>query len=55
MVIEAYLDGVTLEAIHNGARRASPKTDAGLSRTEAMVLGFLQQRLARPAPERAAA
>jgi DNA topoisomerase-1 len=50
-VIEAYLDGVTLDAI----RRASAKNGGGLSPTEAVVLGFLQQRLARATTERAVA
>jgi DNA topoisomerase-1 len=53
-VIEAYMDGVTLDAYRRRAERAITEDLAGLSRTEAVVLGLLQQRLARAA-ERAAA
>ena len=53
-VIEAYLDGVTLDAYRRRAERAIVEDLAGLDRTEAVVLGMLQQRLARAA-ERAAA
>ena len=47
-VIEAYLDGVTLDA-YRRAERAIVEDLAGLDRTEAVVLGMLQQRLARAA------
>ena len=53
-VIEAYMDGVTLDAYRRRAERAITEDLAGLNRTEAVVLGLLQQRLARAA-ERAAA
>jgi DNA topoisomerase-1 len=53
-VIEAYMDGVTLDAFRRRAERAITHDLAGLTRTEAVVLGLLQQRLARAA-ERAAA
>ena len=46
-VIEAYLDGVTLDAYRRRAERAIVEDLAGLDRTEAVVLGMLQQRLAR--------
>jgi DNA topoisomerase-1 len=53
-VIEAYMDGVTLDAYRRRAERAITHDLAGLDRTEAVVLGLLQQRLARTT-ERAAA
>jgi len=53
-VIEAYPDGVTLDAYRRRAERAIVEDLAGLDRTEAVVLGMLQLRLA-PAAERAAA
>ncbi len=54
-VIKAYMDGVTLDAFRRRAERAITHDLAGLTRTEAVVLGLLlQQRLAR-AVERAAA
>jgi DNA topoisomerase I len=53
-VIEAYMDGVTLDAYRRRAERAIAEDLDGLDRTEALVLGLLQQRLARAA-ERAAA
>ena len=53
-VIEAYMDGVTLDAYRRRAERAITHDLGGLDRTEAVVLGLLQQRLARAA-ERAAA
>ena len=48
------MDGVTLDAYRRRAERAITEDLAGLNRTEAVVLGLLQQRLARAA-ERAAA
>jgi hypothetical protein len=48
-VIEAYLDGVTLDAYRRRAERAIVEDLAELDRTEAVVLGMLQQRLARAA------
>jgi DNA topoisomerase I len=53
-VIEAYMDGLTLDAYRRRAERAITQDLAGLDRREAVVLGLLQQRLAR-ATERAAA
>jgi len=53
-VIEAYMDGVTLDAFRRRAERAITHDLGGLDRSEAVVLGLLQQRLARAA-ERAAA
>jgi DNA topoisomerase-1 len=53
-VIEAYLDGVTLDAFRRRTERAITEDVGGLTRDEAVVLGMLQQRLAH-APEAARA
>ena len=44
-VIDAYLDGVTLDAFRRRAERAITEDITGLTRDEAVVLGMLQQRL----------
>jgi DNA topoisomerase I len=48
-VIDAYLDGVTLDAFRRRTERAITEDIGGLSRDEAVVLGMLQQRLAHAA------
>jgi DNA topoisomerase-1 len=53
-VIDAYLDGVTLDAFRRRTERAITEDVGGLTRDEAVVLGMLQQRLAHP-PEAARA
>jgi DNA topoisomerase I len=54
-VIDAYLDGVTLDAFRRRAERTIPEDVGSLTRDEAVVLGMLQQRLAHPTePARAA-
>jgi DNA topoisomerase-1 len=45
-VIDAYLDGVTLDAFRRRTERAITEETGGLTRDEAVVLGMLQQRLA---------
>jgi len=45
-VIDAYLDGVTLDAFRRRTERAITEDVGGLTRDEAVVLGMLQQRLA---------
>jgi DNA topoisomerase-1 len=45
-VLDAYLDGVTLDAFRRRTERAIVEDVAGLSGDEAVVLGMLQQRLA---------
>ena len=44
--IDAYLDGVTLDAFRRRAERAITEDVGGLTPDEAVVLGMLQQRLA---------
>jgi len=54
-VIDAYLDGVTLDAFRRRTERAITEDTRGLTADEAVVLGMLQQRLAHAgAPARAA-
>jgi len=48
-VLDAYLDGVTLDAFRRRAERVITEDASGLSRDEAVVLGMLQQRLAHAA------
>jgi DNA topoisomerase IB len=50
-VIDAYLDGVTVSALKRRAERRIAETLTSLAPEEAMVLGLLQQRLARQAQE----
>jgi len=45
-VIDAYLDGVTLDAFRRRTERAITEGTSGLTADEAVVLGMLQQRLA---------
>jgi len=45
-VIDAYLDGVTLDAFRRRTEHAITEETGGLTRDEAVVLGMLQQRLA---------
>jgi DNA topoisomerase-1 len=48
-VLDAYLDGVTLDAFRRRTEKAIAEDVGGLSRDEAVVLGMLQQRLAHAA------
>ena len=48
-LLDAYLDGVTLDAFRRRAERVITEDASGLSRDEAVVLGMLQQRLAHAA------
>jgi hypothetical protein len=50
-VIDAYLDGVTVSALKRRTERRIAETVTSLAPEEAMVLGLLQQRLARQAQE----
>jgi DNA topoisomerase I len=50
-VIDAYLDGVTVSALKRRTERRIAETLTSLAPEEAMVLGLLQQRLARQAQE----
>lgn len=50
-VIDAYLDGVTVSAFKRRNERRIAQTLNALAPEEAMVLGLLQQRLARQAQE----
>src|SRR5688500_15149426 len=50
-VIDAYLDGVTVSALKRRTERRIAETLTALTPEEAMVLGLLQQRLARQAQE----
>jgi DNA topoisomerase-1 len=54
-VIDAYLDGVTLDAFRRRTERAIVEETRGLTRDEAVVLGMLQQRLAHAAESARAA
>ena len=54
-VIDAYLDGVTLDAFRRRTERAIVEDTRGLTRDEAVVLGMLQQRLAHAAESARAA
>jgi DNA topoisomerase-1 len=54
-VVEAYLDGVTIHALKDRTERAMGDGLHALSADEGVVLGLLQQRLARAATARAAA
>jgi DNA topoisomerase-1 len=54
-VLDAYLDGVTLDAFRRRTERAITEDMAGLNRDEAVVLGMLQQRLAHAMPAARAA
>ena len=48
-LLDAYLEGVTLDALRRRTERAITENGNGLSRDEAVVLGILQQRLAHAA------
>ena len=50
-VIDAYLDGVTVSALKKRTERRIGEAVAALAPEEALVLGLLQQRLARQAQE----
>jgi DNA topoisomerase I len=50
-VIDAYLDGVTVSALKRRTERRIGEAVSGLAPEEALVLGLLQQRLARQAQE----
>jgi DNA topoisomerase-1 len=50
-VIDAYLDGVTVSALERRTERRIGEALSGLRPEEALVLGLLQQRLARQAQE----
>jgi DNA topoisomerase I len=53
-VLQAYLDGVTIDALEARTGRAIGEGRRALNAEEGVVLGLLQQRLARADPARAA-